>query len=44
MLMKKSEERAPKNEETEPKWKQGPAVDVSAGVKVKSDARKSNIA
>ena len=23
-----------KNEETEPKWKQGPIVDVSAGVKL----------
>ena len=33
-----------KNEETEPKWKQGSVVDVSAGVKVKSDAMKNNIA
>ena len=33
-----------KNEEAEPKWKQGSVVDVSAGMKVKSDAMKNNIA
>ena len=32
-----------RNEETEPKWKQCPVVDVSV-VKVKSDAIKNNIA
>ena len=33
-----------KNEETEPKWKHHPGVDVTVVMEVKSDAAKSNIA
>ena len=44
MLLENSGEITPeKNEETEPKQKQHPVVDVT-GVKVKSDAVKNSIA